>query len=388
SFILGVSLMGTAVISGFQLFASYMFGEGVYREFFVNVSEGAVDLFPAVLILAGVLILLRKKTDEDFERKTGRYLIAGSVILGISLGIIYFLAESGPRSGTPGPRTLWAQIWGLSPMVSVIAAAFASEYYTSKSRTALSYVLEITLIPLLASEVFVTLVSSLFPGEHFLYADFLKVLACFIPFIGLTLEYSKNYREKKYALRKLRDAESRLESAAGQNRAEVERLEGRLKELGDSVEFREALSARAPYGAYVVTDGRLVYVNPRFSAMTGYTWKELIGSKMDALVSPEDREERGEHIRGIDGGVSAEACKYRIVNRKGQSVWVSETLSEIMYMGSESILGNVVDITYARHVEEMLRTLSASSPLGIYIVQDGEIKYVNRQFCEYTGYGE
>lgn len=88
-------------------------------------------------------------------------------------------------------------------MVSVIAAAFASEYYTSKSRTALSYVLEITLIPLLASEVFVTLVSSLFPGEHFLYADFLKVLACFIPFIGLTLEYSKNYREKKIRFQKV-----------------------------------------------------------------------------------------------------------------------------------------------------------------------------------------
>ncbi len=55
TFILGVSLIGTAVISGFQLFASYMFGEGVHREFFITVSSGAVDLFPAVLILAGVL---------------------------------------------------------------------------------------------------------------------------------------------------------------------------------------------------------------------------------------------------------------------------------------------------------------------------------------------
>ena len=60
TFILGVSLIGTAVISGFQLFASYMFGEGVYREFFISVSSGAVDLFPAILILAGALVLLRK----------------------------------------------------------------------------------------------------------------------------------------------------------------------------------------------------------------------------------------------------------------------------------------------------------------------------------------
>lgn len=388
TFILGVSLIGTAVISGFQLFASYMFGEGPYREFFINVSSGAVDLFPAVLILAGALVLLRKKTDAEFEKRTGRYLIVSSVLLGVALGIIYFLAESGPKSGTPGTHTLPARIWGLTPMASVIAAALAAEYYTSRGRTLLTYVLEITLIPLLASEVFVTLVSSLFPGEHFLYADFLKVLACFIPFIGLTLEYSRNYSEKNHALGELKDAESALESVTARNRAEVEKLEGRLREFAESEEFREALTESAPYGAYVVTDGRLVYVNREFEIITGYTGKELVGSKMDALVSPEDREVRSAHIRGITGGTPAEAYKYRLIDRKKHAVWVSETSSKIMYMGRESILGNVVDITSSRHVEEMLRTLSTSSPLGIYIVQDGDIKYVNRQFCEYSGYTE
>jgi PAS domain S-box-containing protein len=388
TFILGVSLIGTAVISGFQLFSSFMFGEGVPREFFINVSSGAVDLFPGILILAGALVLLRKKTDEDFEKKTGRYLIASSVIMGVALVIIYVLAESGPKSGTPNARTLPAPVWSLTPMASVIAAALAAEYYTRSKRTLLSYVLEITLIPLLASEIFVTLVSSLFPGEHFLYADFLKALACFIPFIGLTLEYSRNYRERKYAEKAAGDSESMIASLSERHRAAVERLEEKLKALKESEEFYSALSAGAPCGTYVITDGRFVYVNSAFESMTGYSAKELMGSKMDALIPPGDREERVRFRQGIIDGKSVATCRYRIVNRKRQAVWVSEKASRIVYMGNESILGSVTDITSARHVEEMLRTLSASSPLGIYIIQDGEIKYVNRQYCEYTGYGE
>jgi PAS domain S-box-containing protein len=388
TFILGVSLIGTAVLSGFQLFASYMFGEGVYREFFITVSSGAVDLFPAVLILAGVLILLRNKYDSDLDKRTGRYLIASSVLMGIALGIIYFLSESGPKSGAPIALTLPARIWSLTPMAFVIAAALASEYYTSAKRTLLSYVLEITLIPLLASEIFTTLVSSLFPGEHFLYADFLKALACFTPFIGLTLEYSRNYREKKYIENKTRDTESRIESLTEKNRAAVEKLEGRIKGLKEAEDFHETLSAGSPYGVYIITDGRLAYVNRVFEGLTGYTAKELAGSKVDALVSPDDRDEHGSYVRGIIDGTRDEPCKYRIINRKRQTVWVAETASKIMHSGNESILGCVVDITSARHAEEMLRTLSTSSPLGIYIVQDGVIKYVNRQFCEYTGYGE
>ena len=41
------------------------------------------------------------KNDADLDKRTGHYLIASSVIMGISLGIIYFLAESGPKSGAP-----------------------------------------------------------------------------------------------------------------------------------------------------------------------------------------------------------------------------------------------------------------------------------------------
>ena len=42
-----------------------------------------------------------------------------------------------------------------------------------------------------------------------------------------------------------------------------------------------------------------------------------------------------------------------------------------------------------KHAEEPLyRTLANSSPIGVYIVQDGKFKFVNAQFRKYTGYRE
>jgi len=46
------------------------------------------------------------------------------------------------------------------------------------------------------------------------------------------------------------------------------------------------------------------------------------------------------------------------------------------------------EITERKQAEELFRTLSESSPVGIYIVQDGKFQFVNSQFQRYTGYSE
>ena len=52
------------------------------------------------------------------------------------------------------------------------------------------------------------------------------------------------------------------------------------------------------------------------------------------------------------------------------------------------MVGVSTDITERKQAEELFRTLSESSPVGIYIVQDGEFQFVNSQFQRYTGYSE
>ena len=47
-----------------------------------------------------------------------------------------------------------------------------------------------------------------------------------------------------------------------------------------------------------------------------------------------------------------------------------------------------MDITERKQAEELLKTVSDSSPLGIYILQDEKLQYTNPQFQELTGYSE
>ncbi len=388
TFLLGVSLLGTAVISGFQLFAPNIFADTAYRQFFIAVSTPAVDLFPAVIIIAGALLLLGRASREEFEKRTGLFLIVSSVLIGLSIGIIYALTKSGPASGEFARRSASLHLWGLLPMAAVFAAGLTVEIFGRKRRTLFHYVLLLTLIPLLASEVYVIIVSSLFPGDNFLYADFLKVFACFVPFLGLAAGYTRTYRDKYYTERKLREAEANFTREAELNRAEVGRLEEKVREMRASEEFYEAVSGNSPNGIYIISEGRLEYVNSRFSKLTGYDREKLLGSAIDGVVLHEDREKREALSRDMLDGMGVAPYQYRIVNKKGQAVWVSETVTKITYGGREALLGSVADITETKHIEDMLWTLSNSSPMGIYIVQDGEIKYVNNQYCEYTGYGE
>ena len=46
------------------------------------------------------------------------------------------------------------------------------------------------------------------------------------------------------------------------------------------------------------------------------------------------------------------------------------------------------EISQRKQVEELYSTLAKSSPVGIYIFQDGKFRFVNPQFQKYTGYSE
>ncbi len=46
------------------------------------------------------------------------------------------------------------------------------------------------------------------------------------------------------------------------------------------------------------------------------------------------------------------------------------------------------NITERKQAEELYQTLASSSPVGVYIVQDGKFQFVNPQFQKYTGFSE
>lgn len=153
-------------------------------------------------------------------------------------------------------------------------------------------------------------------------------------------------------------------------------------------EMLRTLSTSSPVGIYILQDGEVKYVNGKYCEYTGFTEEELIGAGAERMVFYLDRDIAKRGSREMLEGTRKEPYEYRILARDGEVRWLTETVAEIKYGDRPAVLGSVADITERRRVEVMLRTLSTSSPIGIYIVQDGEFKFVNPQISEYTGFSE
>jgi len=137
-----------------------------------------------------------------------------------------------------------------------------------------------------------------------------------------------------------------------------------------------------------LTDTRFLDVNDSFISSTDYYREEIIGrtlTELNLLVDPRDYGKLKQLIRE-QGVIHNLEINFRM---KSGKVQVGLLSVEIIELGGERCLLAVVnDITKRKQAEELFRTLTNSSPVGIYIVQDGNFQFVNPLFRKYTGYSE
>jgi PAS domain S-box-containing protein len=135
-------------------------------------------------------------------------------------------------------------------------------------------------------------------------------------------------------------------------------------------------------------DGRFIEVNDSFANFTGYSREEVIGRtsiEMGNWMFAEDRNKMLELLKE-EGSVRNLEVESR---HKSGEVRISQLSAELINIGNEPcILAVVNDITERKQSEELLKTVSFNSPLGIYIVQDEKLQYANPQFQKLTGYSE
>jgi two-component system NtrC family sensor kinase len=153
-------------------------------------------------------------------------------------------------------------------------------------------------------------------------------------------------------------------------------------------EFATTLIHSAQIGIYVVQDGKFVVINPQIMEVTGLSRDQLLGREAITLVYPEDRAMVRENAIKMLQGKRAEPYEFRVLGEDGVTRVVMETVAPVTYKGRRATLGNFIDITERKQAEELYRTLANSSPVGVYIVQDGKFQFVNPQFCQYTGFSE
>ncbi len=124
-----------------------------------------------------------------------------------------------------------------------------------------------------------------------------------------------------------------------------------ITEQKQSQELLQSVSYSSPLGIYIMQDDKLLYTNPQFQRITGYSQPELLGRELLSLVAIEDSDVvRSSAIYTLQEA-NPYPCEYRILNKTGQIKWVMQTVAPIHYEGKGAILGNIMDITERKYLE-------------------------------------
>jgi len=134
-------------------------------------------------------------------------------------------------------------------------------------------------------------------------------------------------------------------------------------------------------------DYNIESINERGSKLLGKSKEEIIGKKCYQVIHGEDK--------------PVQCCPLRqaLTTDKVKSVERYEELSDrLFYMRYSPIAdhhGEVTrysvlmrDATEHKPIDDLLKTVSINSPVGVYIIQDRKFCFVNHQFLENTGYSE
>ena len=160
------------------------------------------------------------------------------------------------------------------------------------------------------------------------------------------------------------------------------------KALRESQEFSTNLLNNTPNPIISLNpDTSVRYVNPAFEKLTGFTLAEIAGKKTPHPWWPEENSgEIGTSIKETLA-IGPRRMERKFRKKNGETFWVEMNMVPIISNGTLLYhMANWVDITGRKQSETLLRTIADSSPIGVYIVQDGKFKYVNRPLQTALGY--
>src|SRR4030066_1416307 len=123
----------------------------------------------------------------------------------------------------------------------------------------------------------------------------------------------------------------------------------------DEDELFKTLSEELPVGVCIMQDGKFCYVNSTFPIAIGYTPEELVGKDSLEIVVPEDREMVKENTMKMLKGDLSSPYQFRVICKDGSIIWVMATVKSIEYHGKRATLGNYMEITERKRMEEAVK---------------------------------
>lgn len=204
----------------------------------------------------------------------------------------------------------------------------------------------------------------------------------------------------------LREAGELLEQRVRQRTEQLEKanadLQREIRErrkaeiaLQESEERLRTLMEKIPNGISVISaKGKILYFNPAFSKMFGYSSEEMRDRHPYNFMHPDDSHRAAERIQALLKGEPESPSEYRILHKNGGIIPVEVYSRLIQYKENPAVLSVVIDITERKQAEEALklseeryRTLVEQAAEGILVANEaGWHIDVNTSGCKMLGY--
>jgi PAS domain S-box-containing protein len=180
-----------------------------------------------------------------------------------------------------------------------------------------------------------------------------------------------------------------LETIASQIGSTIARIS-----MEDALQQSEEKFSKAfrtiPDGITIATlkDGRFIEVNDAARHLSGYSREEILGKTMLELNLWTNEEDRHKLYQTLQekGKIRNEGIVLRTKSGELRNMLVSAEVIDVL--GEQCFITITTDITEQKQSQELLQSVSHSSPLGIYIAQDEKLQYVNPQFQKMTGFNK
>jgi PAS domain S-box-containing protein len=216
---------------------------------------------------------------------------------------------------------------------------------------------------------------------------------------ALTFEETSSVGGKKHTFlttkNPYRNAAGEIVGLVGLSRDVTQRIE-QLEALAESEQRYRTLVTSSNIGIYETDrQGKCVYLNPRWSQLTGRPVEFGLGNGWAECLHPHDRQSVAQAFQTSLATGAEFRMEYRYLTPGGAINWVLGTAVPIRDAADNvtGYLGNVIDITDQKRAvlelqvsEERFRRVADSAPVLIWTATpEGRFTYCNRRWLDFTG---
>lgn len=145
-------------------------------------------------------------------------------------------------------------------------------------------------------------------------------------------------------------------------------------------------------GLVIIKDDAVVFANQAYADIFGLPLEELLELKFSdfiQMVYIDDRKVLQERYQArLVGEHDQSPFEFRIVRKDETTRWLEALGTNFELLGEQAIQYAILDVTERKNAEEAYRRLVDHSVMGLFIIQDGLVKFTNPAFLEISGYSE